>query len=78
MATPLDAVTAVSQMIDKLADLLAKWIAGSDIRKLRKAVEYGERYIREAGPLLEKYLPKEEKAALSRLQENEKAFFKFN
>lgn len=78
MATPLDAITAVSQMIDKLADLLAKWIAGSDIRRMKKAVEYAERYIREAGPLTKKYLPKEESAALARLEENEKAFFKFN
>lgn len=78
MATPVDAITAVSQMVDKLADLLAKWMAGADVRRLRKAVEYGERYIREAGPLLVKYLPKEEKAALARLEENEKAFFKFN
>lgn len=78
MATPLDAVTAVSAMIDKIAGLIAQWIAGSDVRKMKLAIEYGERYIREAAPLLEKYLPKEEKTALARLQENEKAFFKFN
>lgn len=77
-ATPIDAITAVSNMIDKLADLVSKWLAGSDVRKMRAAIEYGERYIRLAGPLVKKYLPKEEAVALKNLEENERGFFKFN
>ncbi len=77
-ATPLDAITAASTMIDKLADLLAKWMSGADIRRMKKAIECGERYIRTAGPLIAKHFPRDEAKVIKELEDLEAAFFKYN
>lgn len=42
MATPIDLVTAVSEAIKEVTSLFKEWIAGADIRRMKKAVEIGE------------------------------------
>lgn len=78
MATPVDLGTALLGAVKELTSAVREWVAGAPTRRMRRAIEYGERYIREAGPLIDKYVPKEEKKALRHLKDIEEAFFKNN
>lgn len=75
----LDPLTAGLQAIKEIALGFREWMAGAPTRKMKRAIDYGERYIRLAGPILkEKMKTKEEKRNLADLENLEEAFFKNN
>lgn len=73
-----EAIKEVAGLFRGLTDLLREWIAGADIRRMRKAIEAGERYIRTAGPLIKKHFPKDEARVVKELGDQEAMFFKYN
>jgi len=75
MASPIDPITAVANAFTKLADVIGQYIAGSATRKMKRAIEYGERYIRLSAPLIDKI---EDNKAKAELKEIEEDFFKNN
>lgn len=85
MATnPVDPITAGLNAVSQLAQTFREWVAGSPTRRMRRAIDYGEQYIRTAGPLIERYLPPQkqrthqEKKIAENLKDLENAFFKNN
>lgn len=77
MATPIDAGTALMEAIREITGLLREWIAGSDIRRMKVAIQQGESYIRLASPIIKEKLPATDKARRE-LEGYESAFFKYN
>lgn len=45
MATPVDVGTAFLEAIREISSLLKEWISGADIRRMKVAIEAGEKYI---------------------------------
>ena len=45
MATPVDVGTAFLEAIREISSLLKEWISGADIRRMKAAIEAGEKYI---------------------------------
>lgn len=83
MSTPIDLGTAIMEAVKEIGGLLKLWIAGAEIRKMKAAVDTGEKYIREAASLLEgltsqNVLNKEGKQTVEILKKLEEKFFKFN
>lgn len=75
----IDPITAFFGFAKEAMQAAREWMAGSPTRKMKRAIEYGERYIRLAGPILkEKLKTKEEKRILSDLEDIEEDFFKNN
>ena len=72
-ATPVDLITALSGAVKEVTTLIREWIAGSDLRRMRAAINAAEQYImtNESGSLSEVKKRKE----LSVLKVR---FFKFN
>lgn len=75
MATPIDAGTAFLEALREISSLLKEWIAGSDIRRMKAAIQFGEEYIRKASPILKEKLDLKQKKEFEVL---EVKFFKYN
>jgi hypothetical protein len=45
MATPVDVGQAFLEAIREISSLLKEWISGADIRRMKAAIEAGEKYI---------------------------------
>lgn len=75
----LDPATAIFGAIKEITAAIREWAAGAPTRKMKRAIEYGERYIRRASPILKKCLTsKEDKKILDDLEDIERDFFKNN
>jgi hypothetical protein len=75
----LDPVTSVAKAISEITATIREWVGGAPTRKMKRAIEYGERYIRRASPILkQKMTSKEEKRILKELNDIEESFFKNN
>jgi hypothetical protein len=69
----LEPVTAIAQAIAAASKTLGEWLASSDRRKLKRAIEYAEQYIFTNE---KEELSQDAKAKL--LKKYRKLFFKFN
>lgn len=45
MATPVDVGQAFLEALKEISSLLKEWISGADIRRMKAAIEAGEKYI---------------------------------
>lgn len=78
MPDPVSAIGAVSEAVREITTLFREWIAGADIRRMRRAIEYAERYIRLSSPLISEHFPDTADKTRRELRELEHDFFKFN
>jgi hypothetical protein len=79
MGSPVDLGTALLGAVKELTTAVREWVAGAPTRKMKRAIEYGERYIRLASPILkDKMTSKEDKKILHELKDIEESFFKNN
>ncbi len=73
----IDPLTAFFGFAKEAMQATREWMAGSPTRRMKRAIEYGERYIRfNSGIVKENRLPT--KKELKELQEIEEDFFKNN
>lgn len=73
----LDPLTAGLHAVKELTQAIREWAGGAPTRKMKRAIEYGERYIRlNSGIVKENRLPT--KKEVKDLQEIEEDFFKNN
>lgn len=71
------------EAIREIGGLLKLWIAGAEIRKMKEAIDVGERYIRMASLLIDdikvqNVLNKDDKSTVEQLEKLEDRFFKYN
>lgn len=77
MATPIDAGTALLEALKEVTSLFREWIAGSDVRRMKIAIQQGESYIRKASPVIKLKLPEKDRTRRE-LEDLEASFFKYN
>jgi len=70
----LDPVTAVAKAISEITATIREWAGGAPTRKMKRAIEYGERYIR----LASQHTGKLDKKVAEQLKDIEDDFFKNN
>ena len=83
MSTPVDLGTAIMEAVREITGLLKMWIAGTEIRRMKEAIDTAERYIRMSALLIDdiksqNVLNKNGKENVVQLKKLEERFFKFN
>ncbi len=75
----IDPITAFFGFAKEAMQATREWMAGSPTRRMKRAIEYGERFILESWPILEKTLTsKEDRKILEKLRDIKQDFFKNN